>query len=617
MQNHQQQTSGTTGPHNLPRSKINNQYILKERIGSGSFGQIYRGVSIHLTALSDWGGQSTQKFGFPKVYWYGREGDFNLMVLELLGKNLDETLKYCGRRFSLETVLHIADQIDFIHRDIKPENFCLGYGTSKQNQVYMIDLGLAKRYRDQKHKLHIPQTNHRGLTGTARYASINAHLGVSQSRRDDMESIGYLILYLLRGELPWQGVKAQTKHEKYQMIMERKMSLTSEMLCQGLPDEFQSYLQSVMDLGFEEKPNYERKSRLEKKKKTEEHDKISDAVIIEASNKCQNMMGEEHCQAAFQMSQHNHISSRMKLMPSIRIDVNELFGQPVIDMLDIFENELQYQIDRDNEKIEQKKRNFLEDVQQRLSKLELDSHLQNNDFEMSVESQNSEKLSEKYNSSRDIQLDQQKQRKGLDVRNNNREYHNSFLLQEENKQELIQQKFNGSYQYSRVFLGSCKHGDIDNVLQKQSNSEIKEITSSSSSQRNEVLKAHQQNSSLLLNKNDEEDDNNINKNDITYTKAVQQDKSIEEECSDEDDKEEDDGDEEYSDDDDEDDEDEQDEINEEDQQIRYPITQTNNSSPDYNRKGKRRKSGKYITTMHSNNTEFYVESAKCRACHIF
>ena len=104
----------------------------------------------------------------------------------------------------------------------------------------------------------MPQTNNRGLTGTARYASINAHLGISknrfpsslylslaQSRRDDMESIGYIFVYLFQGELPWQGTKAQTKHEKYQLIMEKKMSTTAELLFAGLPSEFATYMQCV------------------------------------------------------------------------------------------------------------------------------------------------------------------------------------------------------------------------------------------------------------------------------------------------------------------------------------------------------------------------------------
>mmetsp|Transcript_27303 Transcript_27303/g.20438 ORF Transcript_27303/g.20438 Transcript_27303/m.20438 type:complete len:135 (+) Transcript_27303:419-823(+) len=134
------------------------------------------------------------------------------MVIDLLGPSLEDLFKFCGGRFSLKTVLMIAHQIlgtiarlhakNFVHRDIKPENFLMGLGR-KSHIVHLIDFGLAKRYRDGKTHQHIPYKENKNLTGTARYASVNAHLGIEQSRRDDLESIGYILVYFANGSLPW------------------------------------------------------------------------------------------------------------------------------------------------------------------------------------------------------------------------------------------------------------------------------------------------------------------------------------------------------------------------------------------------------------------------------
>ncbi|CAF1018421.1 unnamed protein product [Adineta steineri] len=144
---------------------------------------------------------------------------------------------------------------NFIHRDIKPDNFLMGIGRHC-NKVFLIDFGLAKKYRDNRTRQHIPYREDKNLTGTARYASINAHLGIEQSRRDDMESLGYVLMYFNRGSLPWQGLKAATKKQKYEKISEKKMSTPVEILCKGFPAEFAMYLNYCRGLRFEEAPDY-------------------------------------------------------------------------------------------------------------------------------------------------------------------------------------------------------------------------------------------------------------------------------------------------------------------------------------------------------------------------
>ncbi|KAM7480580.1 hypothetical protein LguiA_028793 [Lonicera macranthoides] len=143
----------------------------------------------------------------------------------------------------------------FLHRDIKPDNFLMGLGR-RANQVYVIDFGLAKKYRDSTTHQHIPYRENKNLTGTARYASMNTHLGIEQSRRDDLESLGYVLMYFLRGSLPWQGLKAGTKKQKYEKISEKKVSTSIEALCRGYPSEFASYFHYCRSLRFDDKPDY-------------------------------------------------------------------------------------------------------------------------------------------------------------------------------------------------------------------------------------------------------------------------------------------------------------------------------------------------------------------------
>eukprot|EP00826_Nyctotherus_ovalis_P065653 TRINITY_DN9654_c0_g2_i4.p1 TRINITY_DN9654_c0_g2~~TRINITY_DN9654_c0_g2_i4.p1 ORF type:complete len:301 (+),score=73.87 TRINITY_DN9654_c0_g2_i4:426-1328(+) len=187
------------------------------------------------------------------------------MVMDLLGLSLEGLFSLCKQRFSLKTILIIADQTlqrieymhskNFLHRDIKPDNFLIGAG-HKQHLIYIIDLGLAKRFQDPKTGDHIPYKDGKNLTGTARYASLNTHLGIEQSRRDDMESLGFMLMYFVRGSLPWQGMRGKTKQEKYAAIKDRKINTSIQTLCEGYPEEFAAYLNYCRQLKFTEKPDY-------------------------------------------------------------------------------------------------------------------------------------------------------------------------------------------------------------------------------------------------------------------------------------------------------------------------------------------------------------------------
>ncbi|KAI9723505.1 MAG: casein kinase I [Chrysothrix sp. TS-e1954] len=261
-------------------------YRVGKKIGEGSFGVIFEGqnllnntsVAIKFEPRKAEAPQLRDEYrtyklltgspGIPGVYYFGQEGLHNILVIDLLGPSLEDLFDHCNRRFSIKTTVMIAKQMisrvqtihekNLIYRDIKPDNFLIGRPGSKQaNVVHVVDFGMAKQYRDSKTKQHIPYRERKALSGTARYMSVNTHMGREQSRRDDLEALGHVFIYFLRGGLPWQGLRAATNKQKYEKIGQRKQETQLDELCDGFPMEFGKFLKYCRQLGFEETPDYD------------------------------------------------------------------------------------------------------------------------------------------------------------------------------------------------------------------------------------------------------------------------------------------------------------------------------------------------------------------------
>lgn len=260
------------------------RFRVGRKLGEGSFGYVYVGrdaqsgrnvalkfekADMKLPQLeAEYRMYKKMAHGLvPRVHWFGESpsGAHRVLAMELMGKSLEDLKDGCPhRRMSLKTTLMLADQMiarlafchscDIVHRDVKPDNFLVGTG-KRDHLVFLIDFGLSKRMRGHDGR-HAPYKDGKQLTGTPRYASVNAHMGVEQSRRDDMESVGYILLYFLLGRLPWQGIREKDKDKKHRSIGQRKRDIPLEVLCKDAPKEFAVYLHYCRALQYTQEPDY-------------------------------------------------------------------------------------------------------------------------------------------------------------------------------------------------------------------------------------------------------------------------------------------------------------------------------------------------------------------------
>ena len=276
---------------------LGKRYKIKGKLGQGTFGFVFEAIDLvtgeivaikiaspkadrpgvlqHEARISEgFGGGASAEVGFPKFhccsvhvmsrYGTASQDSVHYMVMERLGPSLDLLQKFVGPRLSMKTTLLLMLQMinrveifhskGFIHRDLKPHNFAMGWGDQGYT-VYLLDFGLSGRYVDQKRK-HISMATGKGLIGTPWYCSINAHDGYELSRRDDIESLFYIMLYLLHGKLPWRSVQATDTSKYCAAIRMLKSGPEMKLLLQSLPQPLRNFFYHARGLGFETKPNY-------------------------------------------------------------------------------------------------------------------------------------------------------------------------------------------------------------------------------------------------------------------------------------------------------------------------------------------------------------------------
>ncbi|CAD8085280.1 unnamed protein product [Paramecium primaurelia] len=266
-----------------PGQIVAGRFKLIEKVGQGSFGSIFKTENIETGEICATKFEKRESAknsmsllireikillvlkgitGFPQILHYGRDENYNFFMITYLGQNLEYLIRKT-KKFSQINCLRIGLQLlerveqlhqkNLIHRDLKPENIVIGW--QDIDIVYLIDFGLSKFYKDNQGN-HIPMIEKKGIIGTARYASIGAHLGREQSRKDDLESLAYVLIYLNKGKLPWMNLPIQDKTIKYSKILEQKQTISHEKLCDNLPKCYYLLLQHAKSREYTEQPNY-------------------------------------------------------------------------------------------------------------------------------------------------------------------------------------------------------------------------------------------------------------------------------------------------------------------------------------------------------------------------